>query len=135
MGFEKCDRTKRSTCKSDEELESWLHRKFMIILENQARFASNAYGVNESNGRIVRESVVTWYPIGTDLDNREEILNNVKVTEVTMQDYRGAHLNELTAHNETIFNTEFAGKRVLAFNNNVHLTVSYEFVQTKYFVK
>jgi len=39
--FEKCDVTKRSPgqkCKGEPEIEAWMEGKFLIILENQAKF-------------------------------------------------------------------------------------------------
>ena len=36
--LEKCDSTKRATCKSDEEIQEWMIRKFMITVTNRKRF-------------------------------------------------------------------------------------------------
>ena len=37
--FEKCDRNEENAdCATDEELQEWLRRKFLIVLENQTRF-------------------------------------------------------------------------------------------------
>ena len=56
--FEKCDRTKRTTCKSDQDITNWLRRKFIIILENTTCFVNNDYKIDSKldEGRIVRES-------------------------------------------------------------------------------
>ena len=41
--FEKCDPTERTTCKSELEISEWMRRKYIVILENQARFDNSAY--------------------------------------------------------------------------------------------
>ena len=47
LNFLKCDPKKRSTCHSDEEISSWMRRKFLLVLENTARFEINQFGTDD----------------------------------------------------------------------------------------
>ena len=63
-------------CRTDAEIESWLRRKFIIVLTNQVRFDAEAY----NDGSVVKESVLTYIPINTQL--RQEIANEVTIKDL-----------------------------------------------------
>lgn len=96
--FEKCDRNERNDCATDEELQNWIRRKFLIVLENQTRFQNAAYETHEElhEGRIVRESRIKWVPIYSNLVMRTEIANYIRITDIFLQDMRFIHLDEAT---------------------------------------
>ena len=106
LQFEKCDSTIVSNCKSEEEISQWLKRKFIVILENQTRFDNVNYEKDESyqKGRIVEESKIKW--VGISSTQRQELANNLKITDVELQDSQIISLNEITLTNITIFTTE-----------------------------
>ena len=59
--FEKCnnDTIAEGVCKSDQEIKEFLRRKFIMTLNNQIRFNTMEY----DEDRIVKESILSWYPI------------------------------------------------------------------------
>ena len=80
--FDKCnnDTFVGGVCKSEKEIKSYLRRKFIVTLHNQVRFNTMDY----SEERMVRESVLTWYPVDSQL--RQEHVVQVQVTELQLQD-------------------------------------------------
>ena len=36
--FKKCDKTKRSTCKSDEDIKKWLETRYLVVAYNKYTF-------------------------------------------------------------------------------------------------
>ena len=59
-------------CKSDQEIEGWLRRKFLLTLTNQKRFEPENYDHDEM---IIDVSHLKWYPIQSNL--RKEIVNEI----------------------------------------------------------
>ena len=60
--FEKCDVTKRAPgqkCKSEPEIEAWMEGKYMIILENQAKFVQHQFWSRKVNF----DSKIKWFPL------------------------------------------------------------------------
>lgn len=53
------------TCKSEEEIKSWLDGKYMITLENSKRFVKDQLYEDS----IVAESAILWHPVGSVLDH------------------------------------------------------------------
>ena len=47
------------TCKSDEEIYSWLQRKFILLKYNQRRFRLETF----DSDKVVEESKTAWIPI------------------------------------------------------------------------
>ena len=58
--FKKCDSAVR-TCKSDEEIERYTRRKFLVTLQNGKRFVLDQY--NEK--KIMRESMISWNSVSS----------------------------------------------------------------------
>ena len=56
--FEKCDSVVR-TCKSNEEIENWLKRKFMITVSNTNVFRMSVF----NDTKITFEAQFKWYPV------------------------------------------------------------------------
>ena len=49
----------RQDCKSKEEIDDFIKGKYMVVMSNTVRFDSLLLAQNA----IVRESVLTWYPV------------------------------------------------------------------------
>ena len=43
INIKRCDPTKRSTCKSDKEIDEWMFGKYLFIVENTYRVNVKAY--------------------------------------------------------------------------------------------
>ena len=57
-------------------------------------------------GRLVRESRTKWVAIFSQLNNRQELSNKIRITDVNMQDQRFMHLDEFTETALRVFTTE-----------------------------
>ena len=72
----KCNNATRgedeTPCKSEEEIESWLRRKFLLTLNNQKRFDVDNYNHEEMIDHV---SHLRWNPISSTL--RKEIVNEI----------------------------------------------------------
>ena len=77
--FEKCDQEKLeltdpdATCKTDEEISTWLQRKFIIVLSNQERF-------NSTTQQIDKDSKLTWIQINSL--SRQEHAWQIQITDI-----------------------------------------------------
>ena len=58
LAVEKCDPSKRSTCKNDDEISKWLSNKFVFILINEIVFHPDEY---EYPGKIEKRSSLKWF--------------------------------------------------------------------------
>ena len=63
--FELCDREKRSTCKSDEEIKKKLEGSYIIILENKQTYQPNEFP--GSPEQIKNFSKFYWYPMSVEI--------------------------------------------------------------------
>ena len=72
----KCNNATRgedeTPCKSEEEIENWLRRKFLLTLSNQKRFDVDNYNHEEMIDHV---SHLRWNPISSNL--RKEIVNEI----------------------------------------------------------
>ena len=59
ISFVKCDSTIRDTCKSEEEIENFMRRMFILTLTNSIRFDQTDY----KHKRAIPESRFMWHPI------------------------------------------------------------------------
>ena len=129
LQFEKCDRSKRSTCRSDDEISDWLKQKFFLIYHNKERFQNNQYKNSNDDPnakRVLKESRIDWVKLSGNLNLRQEITNKIKLTDVLMQDFRLIHLDEWTQDDTRMFSPYQMSSRPYEFDDNVHLSVSYE---------
>ena len=127
--FEKCDKsTFFHKCKTDREISNWLKRKFILVLENQTRFDNGNYEEHDKlyEGRIVKESKISWNGLTSNLEIRQEIANKIRVTELNLQDGRLMHLDEMTEYAPMIFTTVYHAIIPYEFEDDVHLSISYE---------
>ena len=78
-------------CKSDQEISSWLKRKFVLTLNNQRRFEQSNY----DQGTVIYDVAhFVWNPIQST--ERKEIVNEIQVYEIQAQDSLYIHAYELT---------------------------------------
>lgn len=58
LGFVKCDKTKRKTCKSDKEVNEWLKSQYLIVAYNKYSFIADGF-----KERMFKKSVaLDWRP-------------------------------------------------------------------------
>jgi len=74
----------------------------------------------------VRESKTKWVAIFSQLSNRQELSNKIRITDVAMQDQRIMHLDEFTESSIRVFTTEQLSVRPYEYFDMVHLSISYE---------
>ena len=63
--FEKCDAKKLAPglkCKSEAEIAQWMAFKYMVVLENEAKFIQFKFGQD----RVTRNSGTRWFPLSYD---------------------------------------------------------------------
>ena len=66
--FEKCDNaTFQGVCKSEEQIKTWLARKFIFITLNNVRFSTKEFS---SDKKVVYETNAIWIPVNSQI--REE---------------------------------------------------------------
>ena len=59
LSFEKCDRTKRKTCKSDSVVQEWLKKQYLVLAYNSYNFIEDGF-----RERVFRKSAnLDWIPI------------------------------------------------------------------------
>ena len=86
-------------CKSEQEITSWLKRKFVLTLNNQRRFEQSNY----DQGTVVYDVAhFVWNPIQST--ERKEIVNEIRVYEIQAQDSLYIHAYELTKEIFSAFN-------------------------------
>ena len=65
LSFEKCDNTKRDTCKPDEEVKEWLDSQYLVFAYNKYNFVEDAF-----KERALKTSAsLDWVPI--DINSRK----------------------------------------------------------------
>ena len=80
--FEKCSPVNyEGVCKSEEEINEWLARKFIIILMNQERFSVREY---EESKKVALESRLVYSAVNSQ--QREESVYKVQLTKLQLQD-------------------------------------------------
>lgn len=60
--FEKCDLTKRAPgekCKSEKQIEDWMLYKYIVLLENEAKFIQHKFGKD----RVEEKSTTRFFPL------------------------------------------------------------------------
>ena len=73
LNFEKCQNSTSGTiCKSPEDIDMWLRRKFVLVNSNRMRFSTRDY---KSRSKIAKESHLSWIPINSQL--REEVVYKI----------------------------------------------------------
>ena len=78
--FEKCsNETFEGVCKSEDEINKWLSRKFVFIALNNMRFSTREFA---DNLKITSEVNTIWIPVNSQI--REEIVYKVQLTEVEL---------------------------------------------------
>ena len=77
----KCNNATRhydeSPCKSEEEIQNWLRRKFLLTVNNQKRFEQVNYG---KESLITNVAHLKWNPIQST--ERKEIVNEIQIQEI-----------------------------------------------------
>lgn len=71
----------------------------------------------------------------SNVQNRQEVVNKIAVSEVLLQDQRWMHLDELTEDFVEVFTTEQGSVRPYEFPDNVHFSMSYEMDLNKYVIE
>lgn len=61
LSFNPCNSTARETCKSDEEIESFLVRKYLVLVHNKKTFKQEGYGEDKFNEQVHLD----WLPLNT----------------------------------------------------------------------
>ena len=80
--FEKCNSsTFNGVCKSEEQIKTWLMRKFVFITLNNVRFSTREFS---SGKKIMSEMNALWIPISSQI--REEHVFKVLLTDLELQD-------------------------------------------------
>ena len=83
---------------TDEEIQQWLARKFLLTLNNQKKFNQMEH---DEGLMIEKHSHLNWNPI--DSRSRKEMVNEVQVANVSTQDKKYFHVWELTQETQDIF--------------------------------
>ena len=80
--FEKCDNsTYEGVCKSEEQINSWVRRKFVLIAHNDMRFSTRDFN---DKTKVAKELRLEWIQINTQ--QREEQVYKVQLTDLSLQD-------------------------------------------------
>ena len=121
--FEKCnnDTITEGVCKSDIEIQQFMRRKFITTLHNQIRFNTAEY----TDRRLVEESILSWYPIHSQI--RQELANQVRVTDLQLQDVVHIQLGPITEVESSIFSLAPNTVRPYEYFDDVHIAVVFEF--------
>ena len=111
-----------NTCHSDEDITTYLRRKFIIVLQNEVRFKINEYS---DEGRIKPQSRLIWHPIASAI--RQDIVQRVSTTELELQDTQLLQVGPFTSLEGSIFEIKPFVIRPYEFFDDVHTSVSFEF--------
>ena len=65
-------------CKSDEEIQKWLARKFLLTMNNQKKFNQMEH---DQKKMIEKHSHLNWNPINSR--SRQELVNEVQIANVS----------------------------------------------------
>ena len=68
-------------CKSEEQIKTWLARKFIFITLNNIRFSTREFS---SDQKVMNEANVLWIPVSSQI--REEAVYKVQLTDLELQD-------------------------------------------------
>ena len=60
--FEKCDKSKRKTCKSDAEVKQWMRDKHLMFVYNRQIFQTDEFG----DKKFRYESYIDWIPLNVE---------------------------------------------------------------------
>ena len=77
----KCDSTKRSTCKSDQEINEWLNGKFIFTIENNWKFNATSY---DPEYRLEKQSKFRWFSLNSNAVEEQFLMFSAK--EMSFQD-------------------------------------------------
>ena len=72
----------RDDCKSHEEIKAFLKNKFLLLLHNRMRFDRQEF----SEDLIVKESLIDWIPINTQM--RMRLPYKISLEELELQDHK-----------------------------------------------
>ena len=62
LSFEKCDKTKRKTCKPDSAVTEWLQDQYFVFAYNKYNFIEDGFGGRE----FQKSASLDWLPIDTN---------------------------------------------------------------------
>ena len=80
LSFEKCDRTKRKTCKSDSVVQEWLKKQYLVLAYNSYNFIEDGF-----HERVFRKSAnLDWIPI--DINARKIYPYSIQINELLTDD-------------------------------------------------
>ena len=99
--FEKCNNetiSPQGSCHSSENITEFLRQRYIIVYQNQIRFAAAEY----DSERIVPEGKLVWYQI--ESQKKSIITHKVQISNLSLQDLRYMHVGPLTELETTIFN-------------------------------
>ena len=78
--FEKCDSTKRKTCKSNAEVREWMKNKYIILVYNRQLFQSEKFG----DETFSRHSFLDWNPMNAETIEMKRY--SIQIQTLTSQD-------------------------------------------------
>ena len=84
----KCNKELRDSCKSEEEIQEWMKRLFLIHVNNQKRFDQTKY----REKKIANESIFVWHAISSE--QREEEVFEIHNYSVNMKDTRSLDVGD-----------------------------------------
>ena len=97
--FVQCDSTQRDTCKTDEDINRWLSRKFIYMISNDSRFVTHLVEgderTNELNS-IINETKLSWIPVNTQI--RAEHAFAITSTHLELEDNPFLQLGNVSAN-------------------------------------
>ena len=80
LNFERCDSTKRATCKSEADFRRWLRNKYLVVAFNGQIFNTDAF----EDGKISSELQLDWIKVNLNSQPRQTL--QLKMTELQLKD-------------------------------------------------
>ena len=117
--FEKCDPSRNSRCRSEEEINQYLLGKYIMINMNQVKFSNFDYG----DYKLSRYSNLEMITINTN--QRDELVYKVQLTDLYLN-YKQDQSSEQSADAKRVFqNIEVKGRPYNRYDT-VQLSVRFE---------
>ena len=79
VAFERCEGY--SYCKTPGEIDTWLRRKFILTVTNEAFLLKDEF---EESDRVRRISTLKWHVVSPQV--RSEYVMKIKITDLNLQD-------------------------------------------------
>jgi hypothetical protein len=78
--FEKCNRKKRKTCKTDSEVQEWLKTQYLVFGYNKYNFIEDGF----EERMFAKSAFLDWIPI--DINSRKIVPYNIHINELLTDD-------------------------------------------------